>query len=63
MGRLRVRRHRDEWLRQDREEIDAIRPAWVVAKRHAPQPESVEWFETMGYSARAEFGPYVVMSR
>jgi hypothetical protein len=54
---------RDEWLRQDRAEIESIRPAWVVAKRYAPERDSVEWFETMGYSARAEFGPYVVMSR
>jgi 4-amino-4-deoxy-L-arabinose transferase-like glycosyltransferase len=54
---------RAEWLLQDRAEIDTIRPAWVVAKRNAPERDSVQWFETMGYVARAELGPFVVMSR
>jgi 4-amino-4-deoxy-L-arabinose transferase-like glycosyltransferase len=54
---------RDEWLHQDRSDIDATRPAWVVVKRDVAERDSVAWFASLGYEERAEFGPFVVMSR
>jgi 4-amino-4-deoxy-L-arabinose transferase-like glycosyltransferase len=54
---------RDEWKREDRDEIDAMKPAWVVAKRDVAEVDSVAWFASMGYEERAEFGAFVVMAR
>jgi hypothetical protein len=55
---------RDEWLAEDRAELDARPPRWVVALQGpAPDIDSESAFARRGYEARTRIGPYVVMER
>jgi hypothetical protein len=56
---------RDEWLAQDRADVERLAPPWVVT-RESPTGadcETPEWFERMGWRRRAAIGPFVVLYR
>jgi hypothetical protein len=63
---------RDEWLAQDRADLERVKPRWVLAIRARPDlvgwPEpteiqSVAYFERLGYRRSEEMFQYVVMER
>jgi len=64
---------RQEWLAQDRADVERLRPAWVVTRRTSEsgaELEAPEWFERMGWTRQtleaeteARAGPFVVLYR
>jgi hypothetical protein len=66
---------REEWLAQDREQLERIRPDYVVALPPQPDPprddwflaraklESSTWFEERGYAEVTRFGAFIVLRR
>jgi hypothetical protein len=53
--------HRDAWLAEDRAAIERAHPRYVVCPAAIEGPNSVSFFETMGYAREAQFGPYAVL--
>jgi hypothetical protein len=55
---------RDEWLAQDRADIERLRPSWVVAMPESEaECESPSWFERLGWERQAAMGRFVVLYR
>jgi hypothetical protein len=55
---------REEWLAQDRTDVERLRPAWVVAMPESEaECESPAWFERMGWEPQAAIGRFVVLYR
>ncbi len=56
--------HREAWLREDRDALIARPPKYVVALTHIPQgPDSVEFFEALGYRTATVIYEFTIMER
>ena len=56
--------HREEMLAEDYDTIVEKRPRWVVTWGPSREgPDSAEWFSSMGYERRQQFGANVVLER
>jgi hypothetical protein len=53
---------RDAWLAEDRDAILRGRPRYVVCPADPEGPNSVAYFEALGYRPETRFGPYTVLT-